>query len=654
MGDGDMAGAEVVAKLIESTFTSVAKGASKRIRDAWDKIFEDFDPFMRATYQKNSFVRILSDRDRDVAFSEIYVSSNFKCGEDTFSDENLVEKIIEGENVVICGNGGAGKTFFMRHAWLSLFTGENALAPIFVELRKLNDLTSFELMSFLRNSISSKKSLSEEVFEYFCEAGEFCIILDGFDEVVESKRDQLQEQILNFAADFSQCPVVVSSRRDQRFSGWSNFSIFNSMPLSLEQVTELIKKVPFEEEARALFLKNLNQSFFEANSKFLSNPLLSIMMLMTFRDTMEVPQKMSIFYDQAFNTLYSLHDSTKAYRREKTLDIVEFQKSFSVFCLLSYYKEFYEFSQSEVIDFIKMSNDLTGVIHAPEKVLKDYEQAVNLLMLDGLKYVFIHRSFQEYFVARALVREVPHKLPECLPVIENRFGDNVLSLCYEMDREKIIADYIKPKFSIFSEADILKRRPNSNFFYFNKFGIHFDGVWFGSKVDNKDSEHSLNLSMYSTGYDGELGREVFRFYDFYDQVTSESNLARQRKFGAMSLYKTLSAADLISFFPEDEISKLIKPNKKDTDELANQPLTVRVSFSSDDYEVTILDAHNLVTADTEAIIAVTKKALDLQRSKLEAAEKNLSSAYKKMHAWAKDEIAYIKDREKSLVDILGS
>ena len=132
------------------------------------------------------------------------------------------------------------------------------------------------------------------------------------------------------------------------------------------------------------------------------------MMMMTFRENMNIPKRMSNFYDQAFNTLYQWHDATKAYNRAKFLDIDEFQRSFALFCMISYHQQKYEFTRSEIIDFINKSNKICAISVNAEDALADYEEAVNLIRQDGLVYVFIHRSFQEYFCAIALGFRLNH------------------------------------------------------------------------------------------------------------------------------------------------------------------------------------------------------------------------------------------------------
>ena len=439
------------AELIKSCFSNITSGASIAIKTAWQRTFEDFDEYMTQCYKRNRFVRILCNGDSDVDLTEIYVGSTFRFQNVFYTDIELNFIISEGKNIVVCGDGGAGKTFFMKKLWLNLLK-DSKRSPIFVELRKLNDLSKLDLISFLRNSISSKTGLASSVFESFCEKGRFVFILDGFDEVNENRHSELQNQITDIAMRFPDCSIVVSSRRNERFSGWSNFQSFDTQPFNLEQTTELCRKIPFDQNSKKVFIRKLTQDFFDQHSVFLSNPLLSVMMMMTFKTNMDIPRKISIFYEQAFNTLFQYHDSTKAFKREKSLDIHQFRNLFGTFALLTYFEETYEFSKSKIIEKIEQTKKMNNNFALnSEHILFDFEMAVNLIRQDGLKYVFIHRSFQEYFAADALTRGASSKFGELIHRLEARVYDNVLKFCFESNRDLVVEKYIIP------ETDALKR-----------------------------------------------------------------------------------------------------------------------------------------------------------------------------------------------------
>lgn len=618
--------ASTLTDLIKSSFNSVSFKATGAIKDTWKKLFEDFEPFMNEVYQRNNFIRLLSQKEKDVELYDVYVGSNFKCSDKLISDDDLIYHIREGKNVVINGNGGAGKTFFMRHLWLTLLKNPMGLTPIFIELRKLNELSKIDLGAFVRRSISRKKELDDGLFSYFCEQGRFCFVLDGYDEVVQSQREALQAQVLELSATYPKCRFVVSSRYERRFAGWQSFELFESVPFTLEQVRDLVAKVPFDEASKKLFLKQLNAEFYRENKSFLSNPLLAIMMMMTFKENMEIPKRMNIFYDQAFTTLYQWHDATKAFSRPKTLDIDDFQKSFAVFCLLSYYKEKFEFTKTEVVDFIRQSNKICGIDKKVEDILLDYEESVNLLKQEGLVYVFIHRSFQEYFAAYAMMHIIPGKFGELLPGIKRRFNDSVLAMCYEMNRGIVVENYIGPVYDRLKSAGKISKTGDGDLYFYQTLGVKYNchvGVdklskgrplfGMGLQIDDEFSEFLNNVSRiwgvktYSRDFSSSMifGPNIFGLFE---------NVLRKAKFKFNCI--------------------------------------CTVSFEKGDVGVTVNDLE-ATGADSSASCAIMVEELRKLLATFRKTEESLSKEIKKLAAWCKSEVEQNSKRQKSLDEILS-
>ena len=441
-------GGVAIAELIKSAFKSAFGITAEKVSDVFKRVFEDFDPYMRECYKRNRYVRILCQDDDDVDLLGMYVQTSFSNKNRMYTDHEVGYEISEGSNIIIAGAGGAGKTFFMRKLWLDYFSGQSK-TPVFIELKKFSDHSSTNVEAFIRSTLS--QNITEALFRQLMLDGRFIFILDGFDELPREKLDEIQRQVLTLSDGYPGCRFIVSSRPDTRFSGWSSFKVFEAEPLTLVQTRELCQRVPFDQEYQKVFVKNLTEQFYKSYSSFLSNPLLAIMMMMTFKRNMNISRKMGIFYDEAFSTLYQWHDATKAYSRVKNLDIQQFRKSFGAFCLLSYAKEKFDFSRTELDDLIDQSSKLVGLNIERSKVLDDYERNVNLIRQDGLRYYFIHRSFQEYFAAWALVNLFPHKMAEFSEKIGLRASDNVISMCYDLHRSITVQNYLEPNFQKLKE-----------------------------------------------------------------------------------------------------------------------------------------------------------------------------------------------------------
>ena len=82
-------------------------------------------------------------------------------------------------------------------------------------------------------------------------------------------------------------------------------------PLDLASAVELVRKLPFDDPVKERFVADLHGGLFKSHESFLSNPLLLSIMLLTYSDIAHIPTKLSIFYTQAYESLFQKHDALK-------------------------------------------------------------------------------------------------------------------------------------------------------------------------------------------------------------------------------------------------------------------------------------------------------------------------------------------------------
>ena len=125
---------------------------------------------------------------------------------------------------------------------------------------------------------------------------------------------------------------------------------------------------------------------------------------MTFDERATIPDKLNDFYEQAFATLFNVHDGSKdCFRRniKTSLGCEDFKQIFAYFCFKSYFNSDFRFTESSVRTYITQSKQKIDplAIWTTDDYLDDLIHAVCMLVKDGLYYTFSHRSFQEYFAA---------------------------------------------------------------------------------------------------------------------------------------------------------------------------------------------------------------------------------------------------------------
>uniref|UniRef100_UPI0039AFA0F5 NACHT domain-containing protein n=2 Tax=unclassified Psychrobacter TaxID=196806 RepID=UPI0039AFA0F5 len=242
--------------------------------------------------------------------------------------------------------------------------------------------------------------------------------------------------------------IVVSSRPEYNlFSDWSLYNVARIQPLILSQAVDVIKKLDYDSEVRARFILALETTLFSKHESFSSNPLLLTIMLVTYEQFGDIPDRVYIFYDLAYHALFNKHDVSKQgfLRKSSTnLDMYELRDIFALFSLFTYSKQMFEMTEDEIHTFLKKC-----LVHSKSEVIdKDLKlellNNVPLLMRDGLNYCFTHRSFQEYFTAYYIVNHVVKE-----QVFERVCGryhtDNVVDMAFSMNKEVLEDKWILPK-----------------------------------------------------------------------------------------------------------------------------------------------------------------------------------------------------------------
>jgi hypothetical protein len=466
--DPNKVAAELFQNLIKDTsklLTAPARDFFKRLGDA---ITKNFRPYIQNTIERCSSVKTLVINQAGPSkLFDIYVHTKLHVRGRDVLDDDFIRELPTLKSVVIEGSGGAGKSMMMRYLFISLCNNFLGKLPLFIELRTLNTFQTKDLLTFIHYSITGPAGaiLTREQFDTGLKAGSFCVILDGFDEVDVDQRTNVEKQILAMREHYPDLIIIVSSRPDpdNRFQSWHKFHVCRVMPMNREQVAELIEKLDYDSERKAKFLKALS-SLFRTHESFLSNPLLCIMMLITFEQYGHIPDKMHIFYEHAFDALFFRHDAVKegAYRRKTygKLPIDEFRNCLSAFCIASYSKERFSFTNSEVQETIKQALKLERKDVGTADFLSDLVESVCLLQMEGLEYEFTHRSFQEYFAACFIGRSPPN-LSKMLDQFCRRRQDDVIPMVFSMNRALIEREWIIPKLTQFEKmAKVLNPRKN--------------------------------------------------------------------------------------------------------------------------------------------------------------------------------------------------
>ena len=353
----------------------------------------------------------------------------------------------------VYGTGGAGKTMMLKFLLLSCIGNPSGLIPIFLEFRNL-DLQGHETLEAAAYAQVAAEG-SKEDFDLFIaglEEGVFIVFLDGLDEIGRDLRDSVIKSVNQFSSKFNNVALVLSSRPGFSPQNLESFSAYHVCGLSLEQAVEVVQKTQADEELKREFIAQMESGLFEKHRTFLEIPLLVVMMLLTFSSYADIPDRMTVFYEQAFETLYALHDTTSKgpFKRKHYAELSPdvFRKMFEAFCYISLSKGKIDFIYSELINFITKALQVSQISADPYLVQKDLEESVCLVQQDGIKYLFVHRSFQEYFAAKFALRYGGGNQFEILSkCIGDDWQNNTLHMLNEIDEIKFREKWTLPALS---------------------------------------------------------------------------------------------------------------------------------------------------------------------------------------------------------------
>lgn len=444
--------------ILERYAEPLIKGLIQVSRDEWEKFKVDFDMafkvYIENSYDKYSKIKTILYKTEPKYIYDFFEVPWLSKGQGNSVYADAVDNILEISNfIIIQGTGGIGKSTLLKHLFINELEKKEFI-PIFIELKDINDIgiDNYEISNIVFEKLNNLgSSLKIEYLEYALKSGCFLFLLDGYDEILTDKKDIFFKKLDAFCDRYASNRFIISSRPYSEFIEFQRFTVLSTCSLNKKQAKSLVEKIEFDKEIKQRFIKALDEELFDKHKSFASNPLLLNIMLLTFDNYAEIPEKLHLFYANAFETLYSKHDATKAgYKRElrSNLSYDSFKKIFSYFCFITYNQGKMEFSYDELMIVLKKSN-VTKVDFSIPSYIFDLENSLCVLYKDGLSYKFTHRSFQEYFTA-VFLKELSDELMAQMAkqmIKKDAYkvaNDQVFPMLYDMAEERFEQNILLP------------------------------------------------------------------------------------------------------------------------------------------------------------------------------------------------------------------
>ncbi len=439
--------------VVEHTHTSDRKAALNRYRTYLNRAREKHS-------KKKTF---LYEMQRD--FYGFFVCNDVKRRETVYrgerrndrKDDRVIENACidsfeeERRFIVLSGTGGMGKSMMMTHFMLDTIdkNKETGEVPVFVLLRDYNpaagDLIDFIFGELKRHDVDLHLSDLVELLQ----SGKGVILFDGLDEIKSENCRRFYKEMENLADSYPEASYIVSSRPTMNFRGLSRFTVYDLQPFSQEQAVEMVGKLdqsvvdPIIQKDFIMDLRNNRFGFdWRERKDFLGNPLFLTILLLVYEGNHDIPTERYLFYEQAYDAMAKKHDAAKALTREFAtgLNSREFQNYFGEFCTITYEQEKYDFTPEEISAYFQEVIEANELDTTPEAFIEDVTGKICLIYKDGGKYYFIHRSFQEYFVAYFFSRQLEQRYGAVLDIFQRRDSADhdsvVLPMLYGMEPEK--------------------------------------------------------------------------------------------------------------------------------------------------------------------------------------------------------------------------
>lgn len=390
--------------------TAVKKGLGRLIDDIYELGKSRFSHKLkawRATQAQKTLasklrgvrmVKTIWQIDKEVDLADFYYPSRILVG-DTRRVINDLDDFPYSGNIIVQGTVGQGKSILFRYLTSRELARGRAI-PLFVELRRIKD--NHTLASHLVGELLSLGlEADQELLFFLAREGKLILFLDAFDEVKESHRAQLIDEIEHLSRRHEKLRIVISSRPNSGIANSPLFRVFPLAALQRDEYEEVIQRMAKPPSVAAKIIDGVKKAG-QAVRQILDTPLMVALLVFRFNVDQSIPENTVAFYYDLFDLLLRRHDRSKAgyiRPRKSGAGDAKLHDVFNATCYLTRKADLSAFSFSQLQGFVKeaiqvVDGDLDGAT-----ILQDIIDITCLVLEEGGECKFLHRSVQEFHAA---------------------------------------------------------------------------------------------------------------------------------------------------------------------------------------------------------------------------------------------------------------
>jgi len=388
------------------------------------------------------------------------------------TDEIPLSDFFSGpKNVVVIGKPGAGKSSFIKYCICKILERDKTVfesdeiyefIPFRIELHKFNKFKKAKngnIIEYLSELLESEHQcpLSPENIYSIIRSTPSLFFFDGLDEIFDiQERLTIRNDIETFVKSYHLTRSVVTSRYESyeevRLSE-REFAAFELLDFTDKQVDEYVRKwYTIEESDSAKREKESSNCLLQlgtVESELKHNPLLLSLILLLYRNELDIPTSKLNIYESCTNTIVETRDV-----KEKKLDIkLKIVNKISVFASLAYWQFKNESEGKTSSSFDKVRNYIKNYLlekgefeeeNLSEQATDEFLQFAKIRSI-YFENKFTHKTFLEYFTAYYIFSYYYgnwRKFETFLEVITSYIGQSSWSVVLELLICKIDANQI--------------------------------------------------------------------------------------------------------------------------------------------------------------------------------------------------------------------
>jgi Cdc6-like AAA superfamily ATPase len=346
---------------------------------------------------------------------EFFITPQLKTADGNFVS---VEALFEFyPRVIVVGSAGVGKTtllrFFSNQQAAKFEAHEETACPVFINGRELSGIHSLEeLLEKVSDLILERTTIQiepDEIRQYFL-SGRLSLIVDGLDEISDTlNRNKVTYILSDFSRYFPYTNILLSSRPSNLTISFSGFSYLYLSSFGSEQVSQLIFALSEGDRNRGeKFLSALSEN--DSLKALAVTPLLIGLLWNVFQVRGYIPQTSAFLYSDFTDYLLSNWDTQRETRPKTLLTLDSKHRLLEEIAVHQFEQGVFVVGVEEISEIIaKALRELHIDENEEPNVLNELLSRGVLVEVAAGTIQFVHLSFLEYYVAKALVR-TPQKL----------------------------------------------------------------------------------------------------------------------------------------------------------------------------------------------------------------------------------------------------